>query len=116
LTNFEPRGRRATGLQPERTALAWTRTSFAVLANGALLMVRNLHGENGFRGDNGSFRLFAVGVAIALALCIYLIGVRRQRILARRPLPQRMTPRGEVHLVGISVLVLIVASALALVD
>jgi uncharacterized membrane protein YidH (DUF202 family) len=115
LTNFEPRSRRATGLQPERTALAWTRTSFAVLANGALLMVRNLHGEVGFRGHNGSFRLFAVGIAIALALCTYLIGVRRQRILARRPLPQRMTPRREVHLVGISVLVLIVASALALV-
>jgi uncharacterized membrane protein YidH (DUF202 family) len=103
------------GLQPERTALAWTRTSFAVLTNGALLMVRNLHDEFGFRGDYGSFRLFAVGVAIALALCTYLIGVRRQRILARRPLPQQMTPRREVHLVGISVLVLIVASALALV-
>jgi uncharacterized membrane protein YidH (DUF202 family) len=115
LTSFGPRNRREMGLQPAQTALAWTRTSFAVLANGALLMVRNLHGEFGFRGDNGSFRLFAVGVAIVLALCTYLIGVRRQRILARRPLPQRMTPRREVHLVGISVLVLIVASALALV-
>jgi uncharacterized membrane protein YidH (DUF202 family) len=115
LTHFEPRSRRATGLQPERTALAWTRTSFAVLANGALLMVRNLHGENGFHDDNGLFRLFAVGLAISLAFSTYLIGVRRQRILARRPLPQRITPRREVRLVGISVLVLIVASALALV-
>jgi uncharacterized membrane protein YidH (DUF202 family) len=103
------------GLQPERRALAWTRTSFAVLANGALLMVRNLHGEFGFRGDNGSFRHFAVGLAVALALCTYLIGVRRQRTLARRPLPQRVTPRREVHLVGIAVLVLIVASTLTLV-
>jgi uncharacterized membrane protein YidH (DUF202 family) len=115
LTSFEPRNRQEIGLQPERTALAWSRTSFAVLANGALLMVRNLHGEVGLRGHSGSFRLFAVGVAIALALCTYLIGVRRQRILARRPLPEQLTPRREVHLVGISVLVFIVGSALALV-
>ena len=32
------------GLQPERTMLAWTRTSFALLANGALLTIKNLHG------------------------------------------------------------------------
>jgi len=66
LTSFGPRNRQEMGLQPERTALAWARTSFAVLTNGALLMVRNLHGEFGFRGDYGSFRLFAVGVAIVL--------------------------------------------------
>jgi uncharacterized membrane protein YidH (DUF202 family) len=28
----------------DRTALAWTRTSFAFLANGALLTIKNLHG------------------------------------------------------------------------
>ena len=108
MSNFGPRSGQDAGLQPERTALAWTRTSFAVLANGALLMVRNFHGYN------GAFRLFAVGLALTFALSTYLIGIRRQRTLARRPLPQRITPRREVYLVGISVLVLILVSALAL--
>jgi hypothetical protein len=80
----------------------------AVLANGALLMVRSFHAYN------GSGRLFAVGLAGILALITCLIGRRRQRTLAHRPLPQRITPRREVHLVGISVLVLILVAAVAL--
>jgi hypothetical protein len=108
LSNIGPGRGRDGGLQPERTALAWTRTSFAVLANGALLMVRNFHGHN------GAFRLFAVGLAVSLALSTYLIGRRRQRTLACRPLRGRITPRRQVYTVGISVLVLILVSALAL--
>ena len=34
---------RANGLPAERTTLAWTRTSFAFLANGALLTLKDLH-------------------------------------------------------------------------
>ena len=108
MSNVGPRSRHDAGLQPERTALAWTRTSFAVLANGALLMVRNFHGHN------GAFRLFAVGLAVTVALSTYLIGRLRQRTLARRPLPRRITPRRQVYFVGMSVLVLILVSALAL--
>jgi hypothetical protein len=59
-------------------------------------------------------RLFAVGVAGTLALNTCLIGRRRQRTLAHRPLPQRITPRREVYLVGSSVLVLILVAAVAL--
>jgi uncharacterized membrane protein YidH (DUF202 family) len=105
MTNFGPRD---GGLAAERTALAWTRTLLAVLANGALLMVRSNH------GCNGSVRLFAVDFAVTLALITCLIGRRRQRTLAHRPLPQRITPRREVYLVGISVLVLILVAAVAL--
>ncbi|MCW2590813.1 MAG: hypothetical protein JWQ86_3240 [Mycobacterium sp.] len=105
MTNFGPRD---GGLAAERTALAWTRTLLAVLANGALLMARSNHGYN------GSIRLFAVGLAVTLALTTCLIGRRRQRTLAHRPLPQRITPRHEVYLVGISVLVLILVAAVAL--
>lgn len=108
MTNLGPRNRHDDGLQAERTALAWTRTSLGVLANGALLMLRAFHGYN------GSFRLLAVGLAVTIALSAYLIGIRRQRMLGRRPLPQRITPSREVHLLGISVLVLILASAHAL--
>jgi uncharacterized membrane protein YidH (DUF202 family) len=99
--------RRADGLQPERTALAWTRTSLAVLANGALLMMKDFHTF----GD--PFRLVAAGCAVVLALSTYLIGVRRQRTLARRPLPRRITPRREVHLVAASTLLLILITVVA---
>jgi len=105
MINFGPRD---GGLAAERTALAWTRTLLAVLANGALLMARSNHGYH------GSIRLFAVGLAVTLALITCLIGRRRQRTLAHRPLPQRITPRREVYLVGISVLVLILVAAVAL--
>jgi hypothetical protein len=105
LTTFGPRD---GGRAPERTALAWTRTLLAVLANGALLMVRSFHGYN------GSIRLFAVGLAVTLALFTCLIGKQRRRTLAHHPLPQRITPRREVYLVGFSVLVLILVAAVAL--
>jgi hypothetical protein len=106
LTTFGPRDR---GLSAERTALAWTRMLLAVLANGALLMVRS-----SFHAYNGSGRLFAVGLAGILALITCVIGRRRQRTLAHRPLPQRITPRREVYLVGISVLALNLVAAVAL--
>jgi uncharacterized membrane protein YidH (DUF202 family) len=108
LSSPGPDGRQPEGFQAERTALAWTRTSLGVLANGALLVVTHFHGHQ------GPLRLAAAGLAIALALATYLIGLRRQRTLGHRPLPQRITPRVEVHLLAISVLVLILVSAFAL--
>ena len=98
----------ARGAQPERTALAWTRTSLAVLANGVLLLLRDTH------TDASTLHRVAAGVAGMLALSIYLIGVRRQRLLARRPLPDRISPRHEVYLTGASIIALILISALAL--
>jgi uncharacterized membrane protein YidH (DUF202 family) len=96
------------GLQAERTSLAWTRTSFGVLANGALLMLKDFH------SFSGPLRLVAAALAVILALFTYLVGIRRQRTLARRPLPRRITARRQVYLVGTSVLVLILLAALAL--
>ena len=98
----------ASQTQPERTTLAWTRTSLAVLANGAILLIRDTHGRP------SAPQLVAAGLAAALALSTYLIGVRRQRILAQRPLPDRISPRREVYLTGGSIIALIVISALAL--
>jgi uncharacterized membrane protein YidH (DUF202 family) len=108
LTGADAWSRPDPGLQPERTALAWARTSFAVLANGILLMLKNFH------GPAGPLRLVAAGLAVAFAISVYLIGVRRQTTLGRRPLPRHITPRREVYVVGTAVLVLIAVSALAL--
>jgi hypothetical protein len=56
----------------------------------------------------------AAGLAALLALAVYLIGVRRQRILARRPLPDLIAPRHEVYLTGGAIIALILISTLAL--
>jgi hypothetical protein len=89
--------------------LAWTRTSLAVLANGAILLLRDVHGQA------SAIQLVAAGIAAVLAVATYLIGLRRQRILARRPLPDRISPRREVYLTGVSIIALILISGLALV-
>jgi uncharacterized membrane protein YidH (DUF202 family) len=97
----------ANGLQAERTTLAWTRTSFAFLANGTLLTLKDLHSYTGLAG------LIPAGLAAAVALCTHLIAVQRQRTLGHRPLPTRITPRRQVYLVGIAVLLLVVMTAIA---
>jgi uncharacterized membrane protein YidH (DUF202 family) len=84
--------------------LAWTRTSLAVLANGVILLLRDTHTH--------ALHVVAAGVAGAVAVSTYLIGVRRQRLLARRPLPERISPRREVYLTGAAVIALILISAL----
>ncbi|CAN5433774.1 DUF202 domain-containing protein [soil metagenome] len=96
------------GLQAERTSLAWTRTSFALLGNGAVLMMRDI------KDHSAGFGLMAAVVAAALAGITYVIGLRRQRTLARRPLPQSINPRREVYLLTVLVLGLIAVSLLSL--
>jgi uncharacterized membrane protein YidH (DUF202 family) len=101
------RGPGDNGLQAERTTLAWTRTSFAFLGNGALLTLKDLHGYHGPAG------LIPAGLAAVVALCTYLIALQRQRTLGHRPLPTRITARRPVYLVGVSVLLLIVVIVVA---
>jgi len=91
----------------DRTALAWTRTSFAFLANGALLMIKNLHGAVG----PGAF--LPAALAAAVALSTYVIALRRQRTLQQEPLPARVTPRRQVYFIGTAVLVLILVTTAA---
>ncbi|MEE6179937.1 DUF202 domain-containing protein [Mycobacterium sp. 050134] len=87
-----------------RTTLAWTRTSFAFLANGALLTVKYLHGPV-------SLKSFIPAVlAAAIALTTYVIAIRRQRTLQRDPPPPGLTPRRQVYFIGAAVLVLTVVT------
>ena len=95
------------GSQPERTMLAWTRTSFALLANGALLTIKNLHGGEGLA------RLIPALLAATAAASTYVIALQRQRTLEQRPIPARITPRRQVYIVGIAVLVLIAVTSVA---
>ena len=103
----------ATGDRPppgqaaDRTTLAWRRTSFAFLANGALLMIKHLH------GPAGPMQLLPACLAAAVALGTYLIALQRQRTLQQRPIPTRITPRRSVHFIGTAVLVLIGVTTLA---
>ncbi len=96
------------GLQAQRTSLAWTRTSFAVLANGAILMLHDI------AHHRAGFGLVAAGVAVVIAVTVYFVGMRRQRTLARHPLPARVTPRTEVYLVTAAVLFLIAMSVFSI--
>lgn len=100
-------GVRDPGLQAERTSLAWTRTSLAILANGALLMLHDI------AHHRAGFGLGAAGIAVAVAVLTYLMGLRRQRVLASHPLPARLTPHTEVLVVTVAVLILISVSVIA---
>lgn len=97
-----------SGLPAERTALAWTRTSLAVLANGAVLLLGDVSQQRAAVG------VAAVGLSVVVALGTFAIGQRRQRRLTKDPLPQRLTPVREVYLVTAAVLTLIVVSVVSL--
>jgi uncharacterized membrane protein YidH (DUF202 family) len=107
LTQSAAGGPPANSLPAERTVLAWTRTSFAFLANGALLTIKDIHGAKGVAA------LILAGLAGVAALCTYVIAVQRQRTLQRRPIPTRITPRRQVYIVGIAALLLIVMTMVA---
>lgn len=95
-------------LQAERTSLAWTRTSLGFLANGVLLLLRN------FRTDVPPVSLVAAGFASVVTLWVYGVGRRRQKLLARQPLPVPLSPRREVYAVTSLVGLLIFVSLMSL--
>ncbi|HET7314027.1 DUF202 domain-containing protein [Salinisphaera sp.] len=82
------------GLQAERTYLSWTRTSLALLVNGALLLRHAL-------SEPSMVLLIAGGIAFLLALFTTGVAFHRRRTLAVRLLPEALAAPVPVLLVGV---------------
>lgn len=97
------------GLQPERTALAWQRTTLGLLANGGLFALRSIVSS---RPRPASLAL--AGALFVLALVVAVIGWRRERVLARATIPARLRPAAEVAILGWSVALVCAVGVLVL--
>lgn len=94
------------GLQPQRSALAWSRTTIAAVINGVLILTHDLR----------DVAVLIPGVlAIAIATATLAIGCSRRAVLSQRPLPAPLAAPTAVHLVGWSVVALCVSTLMLLV-
>lgn len=84
----------ADGLQPERTALAWSRTSLSALASAAMPLLR------GAEHHIGPLRLLPTLVALVIVVVTYRIGQRRLAALRSRPLPPSHSVRRSIQALG----------------
>ena len=91
------------GLQPERTSLAWTRTSLAVVVSGGLVLLKDRDVAHLFDHPG---RTAVGGLAIAVAVTLFLVGVRRRRMLSDNRPAVHSTARREILGAGAAVLVL----------
>lgn len=97
------------GLQVERTALSWSRTSLGFLSNGVLLLLRDApHHAT-------PLRLVPAAIFLLLAVAVHLVARRRRRELARRPLRRPLAARRPVLTIGWSMAVLVVVTAVVLI-
>jgi uncharacterized membrane protein YidH (DUF202 family) len=91
------------GLQPERTMLAWTRTSLSVVVSGVLILLK----DRSLADLSGCPVRLGIGSAAAVvAVAVFAVGALRRRALDVRPLPRQVRARRAVPLVGISVVAL----------
>jgi uncharacterized membrane protein YidH (DUF202 family) len=107
-TAHRPRKPPDDGLQPERTALSWSRTSFAALVNGVLLALRDVF------QFTSSLRVLAIAMAALVAVLTYTVGIHRMRVLGRHPLPARITARRQIYAIGYAAIGLILITEIAL--
>lgn len=92
------------GLQPERTVLAWTRTSLSVIGSGVLLVFKG-PGATDLGGSTA--RVGIVTAATLVALAVFTVGTLRRRRLVIPPVRHQVGAQRMVLLVGMSILTLI---------
>lgn len=104
MTGHQRLPQRPAGLQAERTALAWTRTSLALAGNGFLLLLRD-HGA-GVAGWTPAV------LALLLVIGTALLGRRRRRQLRDLPAPTRVRAGWEITALACGVAALAVGYGL----
>lgn len=90
------------GLAAERTVLAWDRTALAMLANGALLLLRDVRSGSGLA-------YVPATVALVAAVTVAALGRRRARRVVTGPLAGagRVVAAAGLCTVGIGVLAVV---------
>jgi len=98
------------GLQPERTALSWTRTSVGLAANGLLVGSRELMSGT----DHWSLALALVtAVTLGAAAVVFWIGRVRSHRLRHYRVPRRVSQPIVIVGTGLAVTVLCISLILA---
>ncbi|EGX54454.1 hypothetical protein SZN_37883 [Streptomyces zinciresistens K42] len=105
-TGAAPEPVRDPGLQPERTLLAWRRTTLTGTVTALLAMKTALHGGASAPG------LLAFAVCFALWLAFLGLAHRRVRALAASAAPAPLAPRHAVATVLVTTALAVFASAL----
>ncbi|MFI5964144.1 DUF202 domain-containing protein [Streptomyces asoensis] len=100
---------RDPGLQPERTRLAWRRTTLAGTVAAVLAVRAALHGEVSVSG------VVACALCCGLWLAFLLLAHRRIHALSTTPSPAALTPRHATAVALCAVATAVCATALVVV-